>query len=228
MAASFAYEAPTVKRAWDAFVAHLLTFASIWVSMLVVSLAGFLAYLLCFGVAAGVVGLSPSSEGPFAIAILLGQIGQLPFSILSSLIAVMLMAVPALYYANGEVISTEAAFNTLLTRPWRYLLAGLLFGAVCGLGLALCLLPGIAVALVAPIYVNRIFTSDLPVLEAFASSFQAVYRSEHGLAFVGIQLLAWLVVVVCVVATCGLASLVVVPMVSFYIQNAAYRLGVLS
>ncbi len=110
------------------------------------------------------------------------------------------------------MISTEGAFKTLLARTLLYLVAGLLFGEVCGLGLALCLQPIIVVALVAPMDVNRIFTSDLPVLEEFSSFFQLVHHLEHGLTFVGIQLPAWLVVV----AKCGVASLVRVSMLTFY------------
>lgn len=92
----------------------------------------------------------------------------------------------------------------------------------------LCILPGIAVALVGPVYVNKVFTTDQPVLDAFGASFQAVYRSPKGLEFVGIELLTGLVVGVVSVVTCGLGALVAVPVASFYIQNVAYHRGVLS
>jgi len=81
--------------------------------------------------------------------------------------------------------------------------------------------------LVMPVYVNRIFLTDQSITDAFAASFQAVYRSTDGMDFVGIELLTWLVVAVVSVCTCGLGALVAVPMSSFYPQNAAYAKGVI-
>jgi uncharacterized membrane protein len=168
------------------------------------------------------------SDSTEVVAMALGQLGQLPFSILSNLVGVLFTAVPALHYASGDTIGVEAAFQALFRRPWRYLLAGLLFSLVTVIGLLLCVLPGIAVALVGPVYVNRVFNSDLPVLEALRLSFQAVYRSPKGWEFVGIELLTGLVVLVVTVVTCGIGALVAVPVSSFYIQNVAYHRGVLS
>jgi uncharacterized membrane protein len=122
----------------------------------------------------------------------------------------------------------DGAFRTLLKRPWRYLLAGILFTIAAVVGTLFCVLPGIAVLLITPVYVNKIFTTEMSIFDAFSSSFQAVFRSEHGWAFVGIQVLAGLVVIVVSVCTCGLGILVAPPMASFYVQNAAYRQGVLT
>ena len=130
--------------------------------------------------------------------------------------------------AMDETVTVDRAFRALLQRPWRYLLAGLLFTVVSVVGLFLCILPGVAVFLVTPVYVNKIFTTDRPILDAFSSSFQAVYRSENGWTFVGIELLAGLVVVVVSICTCGLGLLVAPAVASFYVQNAAYRQGVLT
>ena len=116
----------------------------------------------------------------------------------------------------------------LLKRPWRYLLAGILFTVVFVIGLLVCILPGVAVALVAPVYVSKIFTTDMAILDAFSSSFQAVYRSANGWTFIGIQLLAIVVMVVVSICTCGLGILVAPPVAHFYVQNAAYRQGVLT
>jgi uncharacterized membrane protein len=132
-----------------------------------------------------------------------------------------------MYYETGEAVTVQGAFGALLGRPWRYLLAGALFALVCGIGFC-CVLPGIAVALVTPVYVNKIFTTDMAILDAFSSSFQAVYRSEKGWTFIGIQLLAIVVMVVVSICTCGLGILVAPPVAHFYVQNAAYRQGVLT
>jgi len=133
-----------------------------------------------------------------------------------------------LYCDRGETISVQQAFAALLKRPWRYFWAGVLFSLVSAIGFVLCILPGIAVMLVMPVYVDRIFLSDQSITDAFAASFQAVYRSTNGMDFVGIELLTWLVVVVVSVCTCGLGALVAVPMSSFYLQNADYHKGVIS
>ncbi len=157
----------------------------------------------------------------------LGQLGQMPFTLVSNLIYILFTAVPAIYYHAGEVVTPEQAFARLLNNPLRYLLAGAFFSLVMTIGFLLCLLPGIAISFVMPVYVNRIFLTRQSIPEAFASSFQAVYRSPHW-GFVGTQVLVGLLVVLSGICTCGLGLLVTVPMSSFYIQNMAYHKGILS
>jgi hypothetical protein len=185
-------------------------------------------YALITVVGLGVSGGGSGAEQGLGLAALLGQLGQLPFTVLSSLVGVLFIAVPALHYDSGEVITVQAAFAALLRRPLRYLLAGLLFTLALTVGFLLCIVPGIVLALVMPIYVNRIFLTDQSITEAFTASFQAVYGSERGRTFAGIEILAWLVVVVVSVCTCGLGALLAVPVSSFYLQNAAYNKGVIS
>jgi uncharacterized membrane protein len=144
------------------------------------------------------------------------------------LLGVLFVAVPALYYNSGEVITINAAFSALLQRPLRYLLAGILFSAATTIGFLVCVIPGIIIALTMPIYVNRIFIGNEPILDAFSGSFQAVYRSPNGMNFVGIEILAWLLVALVSICTCGLGALVAVPVSSFYLQNAAYHKGLIS
>ncbi len=227
MAAPIAYEQPTLNRAWEAFLAHVPTILLIWIATAVLAGAGLAVYSVITLVGVGLSG-SASSDTAFTLAAGLGQLGQLPFSILSSLVGVLFVAVPAMHYDKGETITLQAAFAALLRRPLRYLLAGLLFSLVMGIGFVLCILPGIAVALVMPVYVNRIFLTDQSITDAFAASFQAVYRSPHGWDFVGIEVLAWLVVLVVSVCTCGIGALLAVPVSTFYVQNAAYSKGVIS
>jgi hypothetical protein len=172
-------------------------------------------------------GIATDSTGT-ALAQILGYLASLPFAVLSSLVGVLFIAVPALYYETGEVITVQGAFAALMRRPMRYLLAGILFTLVMSLGYLFCILPGIAVALVMPVYVNRVFATDQSIVDALGASFQAVYRSPHGMSFVGIQILAGLVGGIIALCTCGLGALVVVPMLTFYIQNVAYNKGVIS
>jgi hypothetical protein len=227
MAASLAYEQPTINKSWEAFLAHIPTILLIWIATAALAAVGFGVFFVIALVGLSVGG-GNSSDGALALPSVLAQLGQLPFSILSSLVGVLFVAVPAMYYHGGETITVNAAFAALLARPLRYLLAGFLFSLVAGIGLVLCVLPGLAVLLVMPIYVNRIFLTNQSITDAFAASFQAVYGSSNGMSFLGIEILAWLLVVVVTVCTCGLGALVAVPVSTFYLQNAAYHKGLIS
>lgn len=228
MAAPKAYDQPTLNGAWEAFVAHVPTILLIWIATAVLSGVGFAVYSLITLVGLGIAGGGSAGDHAIGVAAALGQLGQLPFAVLSSLVGVLFIAVPALHYDSGEVITVQAAFVALMRRSLRYLLAGVLFTLVLTIGFLLCIVPGIVVALVMPIYVNRIFLTDQSITDAFAASFQAVYRSEQGRTFAGIEILAWLLVVLVSVCTCGLGALLAVPVSSFYLQNAAYNKGVIS
>ena len=224
MAASIAFEQPSIQKAWDAFLKHIPVFLLIWagsIGLAVIGLAVFLLIVMVVG------SLGGSSESAFSLGGILAQLTQIPFSILSSLLSVLMVAVPALYYERGEVVSVGAAVALLRERFWRYVLAGLFFSSVMTIGLLLCVLPGLAVALVTPVFVNRIFVTEMGIGEAFSQSFQVVYRSENGMSFVGLEVLAFIVAALFTVLTCGLAVLVVVPMASFYLQNTAYQRGLL-
>ena len=228
MAAAIAYEPPSISKAWAAFLAHIPTILLIWVVTIVIAAIGFVASLALTALGVGLSNGGAGAEAAAGLAAVLGNLVQLPFTILSNLVGVLFVAAPAMHYASGEIIDTEAALRVLLHRPVRYLLAGVLLTAVAVVGFVLCILPGIAVTLVMPIYVNKVFLTDSPILDAFSSSFQAVYGSPQGRTLAGIELLAWLLVLVVSLFTCGLASLVAVPVATFYIQNAAYHRGVLS
>ena len=227
MASTLATEQPTINKAWEHCLAHVPTILLIWVATGVLAGLGYGVYMLF-----SLIGLGVSSnlgtDTAATAGMALGQLLQLPLSILSNLVGVLFVAVPALFYASGETVTLQQAFADLLKRPWRYLLAGLLFSLVSAIGFVLCILPGIAVMLVMPIYVNRIFLTDQSITDAFAASFQAVYRSANGPDFLGIEVLAWLLVVVVSICTCGLGALVAVPVSSFYLQNAAYHKGLIS
>ncbi len=228
LAAPIAYEPPTISKAWAAFLAHIPTILLIWVATIVLSVIGVVASLALTALGVGLFGSGAGSDATSGIAAVLGNLVQLPFTVLSNLVGVLFVAVPAMYYASGEIIGTEPALRVLMHRPVRYLLAGVLFTVVAAIGFVLCILPGIAVTLVMPVYVNKVFLTDSPILDAFSSSFQAVYGSAKGRTFAGIELIAWLLVLVVTIFTCGLGSLVAVPVATFYIQNAAYHQGVLS
>ncbi|MEB3165800.1 MAG: hypothetical protein VKO65_03945 [Cyanobacteriota bacterium] len=224
MASPQASARPTINTAWEAVLAHVPTILMVWIASAVISGIGLGLFVLIVVVGTGA---GASSDGASTLLATLGNVVQLPFAVLSGLVGVLAVAVPALHYETGEVITVERAFAALLQRPWRYLLAGALFSLATTIGTLLCLLPGIAVALVMPVYVNRIFLTDQPILEVFAASFQAVYGSENGRMFAVLEILVGLLVAVASLCTCGLAALVAVPMSYFYLQNAAYHRGVI-
>ena len=224
MAAPISFEQPSIQKAWDDFLKHVPVFLLIWagsIGLAVIGLAVFLLIVMVVG------SLGGSSESAFSLGGILAQLTQIPFSILSSLLSVLMVAIPALYYERGEVVTVGAAMALLRERFWRYVLAGLFFSSVMTIGLLLCVLPGLAVALVTPVFVNRIFVTEMGIGEAFSQSFQVVYRSENGMSFVGLEVLAFIVAALFTLLTCGLAVLVVVPMASFYLQNTAYQRGLL-
>ena len=224
MAASIAFEQPSIQRAWDAFQKHIPVLLVIWVGSIALAFLGLAVSLLIMMVVGS---LGGSSESAVSRSLFFAQLTQTPFSILSSLLSVLMVAIPAVYYERGELVSVGAAVALLRERFWRYVLAGLFFSSVMTIGLLLCVLPGLAVALVTPVFVNRIFVTEMGIGEAFSQSFQVVYRSENGMSFVGLEVLAAIVAALLTVLTCGLAGLVVIPMASFYLQNTAYRCGLL-
>lgn len=224
MAAPIAFEPPSIQKAWQAFLQHIPVVLVSWVGSIGLSLLAVLAYGMNIVAVSAIIG---SSDAALGLGAVLAQLLQLPFSILASLLSVLLVAVPALYYERGEVVTISMAAQLLAVRWWRYVLAGLFFSLVTTIGFLLCILPGIAVALVTPVFVNRIFVTDLGIGEAFSQSFQVVYRSENGLSFVGLEVLTGIVVGLLALATCGLGGFVVIPLASFFLQNVAYQRGLL-
>lgn len=227
MASPAAFEQPSIEASWAAFVAHIPTLLMVWLLSSLLSGLGLLFMLAIQASGLGLVFLGQSPETATSLTNAIGQLGQAPFAILAGLVGVLFTAVPALHYATGEVITAKAAFSELLRRPARYLLAGVLFGGIAAVGAILCVLPGVAVALVMPVFVNVIFTSDRPILDSFQASFQLCYGTPQGRSFLLVELLTWLVVFSITVCTCFFGWLIAGPMANFYLQNVAYHRGLL-
>jgi hypothetical protein len=221
LAAPIAYEQPSIAGAWQALLKHLLTLVALWIGG---SALLMLAAAACVAVVPLIAALGSGTAMDTAAT--LGSIGStlraIPFSLLSNLAVLLLVVIPALHYDSGARISVGAAFTHLWRRPRRYLLAGVLYTAVLLIGLGLWCVPGLAVLVVMPIYATRIFVTEEPILAAFQASFATVYGSERGRSYAASAALAWLLVGVVSLATCGLAALVAVPTAFFYLQNMAY------
>jgi len=225
VAASGAYEQPTLNRAWEAFIVHIPTVAVVWIASTVIGVFGTLIYFLIVMLISAIAGGQDASS---LFGQILGLVGSLPFQVIGSLVNILLIAIPAIYYESGKVVTISAAFLELIRRPLRYLLAGILFSFAVTLGILFCVIPGIILMFITPVYVNRIFNTDMSILDAFSSSVQAVFGSQHGISFVLINILAALVAVIIGFCTCGLGLLVITPVLTFYIQNAAYAKGIIS
>lgn len=222
-----AFEAPTLERSFHLFGKNLAALAVMTLVTAIFAVIAFFVYYI-FNISISMVAGEDNATIGSLLAWLTGEAGRLPFTILANFFGVMIAAIPAIYFATGEVVTVNAAFGLLFARPWRYLLAGLLFSVASALGTLLCLVPGIVIGLTYPIYVNRIFTTDEPIFDAFKGAFNSLYGHEKKWSFVGVEVLIFLVVFVLSTCTCGLAALVAVPVSGFYIQNAAYRWGLIS
>jgi uncharacterized membrane protein len=227
MASPLATELPSINRAWEAFVAHVPAILLAWIAAMGISVIGTVVYFVISALLTMLSGADPNGGGT-VLAMVLGQLGQLPFMVLSSFVGVLLAAIPALYYERGEVITVQAAFAALFEKPWRYLWAGVLFTVLVLVGFLFCVLPGVLILFVTPLYVNRIFNTNLSVTDAFAASVQALFRSPQGIQYLGLELLTTLLVLVVSICTCGFGALLALPVSSFYLQNAAYNKGLIS
>ena len=227
MASPLATESPSINRAWEAFVAHVPAILLAWIAAMGISVIGTVVYFVISALLTMLSGADPNGGGT-VLVMALGQLGQLPFMVLSSFVGVLLAAIPALYYERGEVITVQAAFAALFEKPWRYLWAGVLFTVLVLVGFLFCVLPGVLILFVTPLYVNRIFNTNLSVTDAFAASVQALFRSPQGIQYLGLELLTTLLVLVVSICTCGFGALLALPVSSFYLQNAAYNKGLIS
>ena len=99
---SLSYQAPSLESSWKALKSHISTYLSIYLVILIVGTVSFLINLL-FIVIFGALG--DGSETATSLGQLLGTIITFPLSILNNLFGVLLIAVPAIYYANEEVVS---------------------------------------------------------------------------------------------------------------------------
>lgn len=226
-----AFEIPSLHRAWDQVVRNAGAVAAITGVLLALSVITLVIYyFFYFGSLVFSSGgdLSASSAVAALLTRLVGEGSNFILSIVYSFFAVMIAAIPATYFATGEVVTARGAFAILFSRVFRHLGAGVLFALATGLGTLFCFVPGLVIGLTYPIFVNKIFTTDQPVIDAFKSSFHALYGNPDKWSFMGIQLLAWLLVVIVTICTCGIGGLVAVPVSAFFIQNAAYRWGVIS
>ncbi len=152
----------------------------------------------------------------------------LVYAVVTSLLTVLFMVIPALYFKDKEIITWKVPYKVLKKNFKRYFLAGVLYIAASLIGFALCFVPYIAILFISPAYVNKIACSDMPIIDAFKSSFQAVFKSPNLWSYIGMQFLAGLIYIIPTLCTCGLGSIVTLPMLSIYSQHLAYNKGIIN
>ena len=152
----------------------------------------------------------------------------LVFTVVIALLSVLYMVIPALYFKNKEIITWKVPYKVLKKNFKRYFLAGILFSICVSIGFLLCIIPGIVISFTGPTYVNKIACSDMPIMESFTSSFQAVFKSPNLWSYIGMQLLAGLIFIVPTCCTCYIGGIITFPMLSIYSQHLAYNKGLIN
>lgn len=150
------------------------------------------------------------------------------YIIVTALLSVLYFAIPALYFKNKEIITWKVPYKVLKKNFKRYIFAGLFYSLCLSIGYIFCIVPGIVLSFISPVYVNKIACSDMPIMKAFTSSFQAVFKSPNLWSYIGMQFLAGLIYVVPTLCTCFVGSIITLPMLAIYSQHLAYNKGILN
>ena len=220
-----------LQTTWKIYKSHWKTF---------LALTGFiiLAYLIyaVLDLIVSLIGIAPLTFSEYeyigGVAIIISLIIRTPiylfYSVVFSLLSVLFMVIPALYFEKKEIITWKVPYKELKRNFKRYLLAGILFTGCLTIGYLFCILPGIVISLIGPAYTNKIACSDMPILKAFTSSFQSVFKSPNLWPYIGMQFLAGFIYLVPTICTCGIGSIITLPLLSIYSQHLAYNKGILN
>jgi len=213
-------------------------YKSQWKTFLVLTGFIILAYLIyaVLDLIISLIGIAPLTLSEYeylgGVTILVSLIVRTPiylfYSVVFSLLSVLYMVIPALYFEKKEIITWKVPYKELKRNLKRYLLAGILFSGCLVIGFLFCILPGVVISLIGPAYTNKIACSDMPIFKAFTSSFQSVFKSPNLWPYIGMQILAGLIYIIPTVCTCGIGSIVTLPLLSIYSQHLAYNKGILN
>ena len=216
----------SLSNSWEDVKKHAKPLAFALLATLALSVIDFIVYFIVSMIFTALFGGEYSDFGALFGAVF-GHVASLPIYIVACMSGMLVAIIPALYFEGGEVVSFSSAVAKIRDNFMRYLLAGIFFNVMATVGFLFCILPGIAISLTLPIYVNKIFNTNLSILEAFSASFSAVFK-DQGWSFVGIQIVGSIAVGFVGVCTCLFGLLIAVPMYTFYMQNLAYNKGLVS
>ena len=213
-------------------------YKSQWKTFLVLTGFIILAYLIyaVLDLIISLIGIAPLTFSEYeylgGVTILISLIVRTPiylfYSVVFSLLSVLYMVIPALYFEKKEIITWKVPYKELKRNLKRYLLAGILFSGCLVIGFLFCILPGVVISLIGPAYTNKIACSDMPISKAFTSSFQSVFKSPNLWPYIGMQFLAGFIYLVPTICTCGIGSIITLPLLSIYSQHLAYNKGILN
>ena len=219
------------QTTWKIYKLHWKTFLCLSGVLFLVAIVYFLIdIILSFLGIAPLFSIDSYTYG--AGSVVASWIGRFPIYIvylfITSLLSMLFMVIPSLYFTRNEIITWEEPYKVLVKNITRYLLAGFLFTVALTLGYFFCIIPGILITFITPIYVNKITCSKMSIIESFSSSFQSVFRSKNTFPFLGLQLLAIILYLPVTICTCSIGGFVTLPMLSIYVQHMAYNKGILN
>ena len=220
-----ATEAPTIAKVWRQFKDNAPTFTTMWglffMTWIINGVINVMSYLLREGISG-----NPYPDTELIVGAVAAQIFFLfatPLtSILNSFAAVLMTAVPAIYYTTDRCPGPGEILGILMGRPLRYLMGGLLFAIASAVGFLLCIIPGILVVMTMPIYVHHVFTTDLGLITCLSKSFKAMFQDFSG--YLGVSILCALAYFASFLL-CILPTLVVWPMTQLYLMNYLHHKG---
>jgi len=144
------------------------------------------------------------------IAQFIAIIGSLPTTLLSTLAIILVTAVPAIYYTTDRC---PEIFDIITRKPLRYALASFMFTISVVIGFLFFIIPGILVALMEPLYVYYVFTTDLDLTTCLSKAFKGMFQ-DFGSLFV-VSLLSFLAVIISIVS---IIFLIFIPSLLFLLS----------
>ena len=205
-----------LKSTWKVFKSHWKTFAFLTGSILVISLIVLVIYFILIAINSDI------------LSAVIGLPVYVIWSFVFCLLIFSFMAVPALYFERGEVITWKDSFKLLKEKIGRIILGGLLFGISFTIGTVLCFIPGLAISFILPVFINKVVNTDTPLIKSFSSSFQSVYKSPNLWSYIGMLILATIIGNIATTCTLAIGGIVIFPMMCIYTQHIAYNKGMLN
>ena len=209
-----------IKESWHLLRLHKKTYFYLFGLILVVSFSSLFLQII-FGFISFFIEQNTNQNENIISGI--GTLISIPFSLFATYLGILLQAVPAIYYEKGSKIQAKEALIKLFSKPLRYILAGILFGLLTILGYLFLFIPGVLISLVFPIYVNRIFNTEVAIFKAFLDSIRTLFKSEKWPNYLFKSLVASVLSFLIILITFGFGYLIFYPLLCFYLQGLIYR-----
>jgi len=162
-----ATEKPSIVKVWRQVKGNAWTFVTIWGLISITSTIDSAFSRLLYQTA------KYNGHHTF-IAQFIAIIGSLPTTLLSTLAITLVTAVPAIYYTTDRC---PEVFDIITRKPLRYALASFMFVISVVIGFLFFIIPGILVALMEPLYVYYVFTTDLDLTTCLSKGFKGMFQN---------------------------------------------------